>query len=365
MPRRRARLGGDLFSLWLVTGAACTALMVLRPGEETIPYHLAWASYVLMYGFGNWGLRRAVTGLSVVTVVTGAVLVGRAATGVLAWEETTEIPLMAVLMMLAVWNVRRRQIALAASAVLAERQRDQAADAERLTRLTSHEMRTPLTIASGYVELLLARTDDDEQRRDLDVVADELGRLARVTERLVRVIRLQGGGELEKVDLDGLLRQTTDRWSQVADRRWAVATDAGLFDCSAERLRAVLDTLIENAVRYTSHGDVIRITGHRQAGMIELGVADSGSGLSAEQIASINGTTDAPLDALRDGLSQTGLGLSLVRGLVAQRGGQLVAGTALEGGASLVLRLPVSRATAPDSAELGGPNPQLPQLSLS
>ena len=68
-----------------------------------------------------------------------------------------------------------------------------AARRERLARLTSHEMRTPLTIATGYVDLLLepGPKADESMRADLMVVHDELSRLARTADRLVRMIRLQ------------------------------------------------------------------------------------------------------------------------------------------------------------------------------
>jgi len=248
-------------------------------------------------------------------------------------------------MVLMVWHVRRRQVALATVTVMAEREREQAQDTERLTRLTSHELRTPLTIASGYVELLASRADDPDQVRDLAVVADELSRLTRVTERLVRVIRLQGSGEVETVDLDAMLRQTAERWAQVADRRWVVEAHAGEYEGLAERMRTSLDTLIENALRYTADGDTVRLTGSRDAGTILVGVADSGSGLSREQIDVINGVGSDDAQAPRDELSQTGLGLGLVRAVVAARGGRLVAGAAPEGGALVLMQIPAAAPT--------------------
>ena len=99
--------------------------------------------------------------------------------------------------------------------------------------------------------MLLAADPDEARRRDLAVVDDELDRLTRVTERLVRAIRLQGDADVEQVDLDLVLHQTAERWAPVAHRRWVVDAHAGPYDGSAERMRASLDTLIENALRYT------------------------------------------------------------------------------------------------------------------
>jgi two-component system OmpR family sensor kinase len=349
-PLPDGRRGATLYRLWLAMAAVGTALMWWWPGDETIPYHVTWATFALLYGLGNWSLRRAVVGVALNTVATGFVLVARAAAGVLTWQETAEIPLMGLLAVLMVWHVRRRQLALAAVTLVAEQVRDRARDREQLMRLTSHELRTPLTISRGYIELVLRRETDPETLRDLEVVDDELDRLTRVTARLLRVIQLQGDAETEPVDLDDLLSQTVERWTPVASRRWVVHADAGVYEGSAERMRASLDTLIENALRYTSEGDTVRLSATRDDRHIEVAVADSGRGMSAERIAAINeagldddglGGTATTTGPPRDDLSQTGLGLGLVRGLASARGGRLLAGRAPEGGAMLVLRLPL------------------------
>ncbi|WP_155859527.1 sensor histidine kinase KdpD [Cellulomonas sp. KRMCY2] len=343
--------GLALFWAWLAFAAACTAVMWVRPGEETVAYHLAWASFALLYGIGNWRLRVAVVGVALCTVATGAVLVVRAASGVLPWQETTEIPLMSLLIFLVVWHVRLRQVALGTVITMAERERQLANDRDRLTRLTSHELRTPLTIARGYVELLLRRPHEPEERRDLAVVEDELDRLGRVTDRLMRAIRLQGGTDIEWVDLDALLTQTVERWMQVAERDWVLDARGGSYAGSAERMRATLDTLIENALRYTTVGDSIRLTASRGAGLVEVTVADSGSGLSADQVAAINDMAGASAPP-RDELSQTGLGLALVRGLAQARGGRLLAAIPPGGGALLIVQIPVDPPATTTPADL-------------
>src|SRR4051812_40154624 len=246
MPRRRR-----LFLPWLVLATACCVLMWLAPGSETIPYHIAWIGVALAYGFDPWSTRRTVAAIGVYTVVTGGILVVRAATEAIAWDETAEIPLMCTLVVLSVWHVRRREFARAQLAKVADRDRDLAAQRERLNRLTSHEMRTPLTIAVGYLDLLLGRHPDPETEADLQVVQDELGRLSRAGERLLRMIHLQEQQDAEVVDVDALFEQVADRWATVADRRWVVDSRVGSQLLSAERLRACLDTLIENALRHT------------------------------------------------------------------------------------------------------------------
>ena len=157
-----------LLLVWTVWAVACVVVMFLRPGQETIPYHLGWAGFALAFGLGTWSRDELVTALGWYTVGTGAILVRSWTLGHIGWEETSEIPLMFLLAMLMVWHVRRRQAALTDVTRLAEREVQACQDREQLMRLTSHELRTPLTIARGYVEIMQTRDLEDPQ--DLSLI---------------------------------------------------------------------------------------------------------------------------------------------------------------------------------------------------
>jgi len=334
--------------------------MVMLPGEETIPYHLGWAGFALAFGLGTWSRRQLVIALAWYTFATGVVLERSWLLGHHSWDETTEIPLMFLLALLMVWNVLRRQAALAQVTRLAERDVRASGDRERLMQLTSHELRTPLTIARGYIELIQDRAVDLEDLQDLSVVHDELDRLSRVSDRLIRMIGLQDDTSSEIIDIDRVLTQSIERWRVVADRCWVLNVDAGQALGSTERLRTCIDTLVENAIRYTSAGDTIRLVGFRRHQTIVVGVLDSGLGLTVQQISDINADeqpmspgaswdngassdsgTLAGAGTAVDRLAGTGLGLSIVREIARARGGVLRASRAPDGGAALTIALPV------------------------
>ncbi len=333
-----------LIVIWVAWGILCAIAMYVLEGEETIPYHLGWAGFALAYGLSTWRRWQLVVALGGYTVVTGAVLAGSAAAGNIGWEETTEIPLMFLLAALMVWHVHRRQAALAHSTLLAARDAQASRDRERLMRLTSHELRTPLTIARGYIDLLRDRATELEDEQDLAVASDELDRLSRVSDRLIRMIRLQDDVAAEVVDLDEVMHQAVERWQVVVDRRWVLEAAAGRALVTPERLRTCIDTLVENAIRYTSVGDTIRIVGTRRQQHVVVAVLDSGIGLTDQQIVAINAgepQAGAPLTPV-DALAGTGLGLGIVREIAHARGGALHASRAPEGGAALALTLPLN-----------------------
>ena len=347
-----------LFVPWLVLATVCSVLMWVSPGEETIPYHVAWIGVALAYGFDPWSSGRTLAAIATYTLVTGGILVVRAAGGVIGWEETAEIPLMAILVLLSVWHVRRREFAWAELQKMANRDRMHAEQRERLSRLTSHEMRTPLTIATGYLDLLLDGESDDDRREDLLVVRDELGRLSRAGERLLRMMRLPDEQRREEVDVGELFEQIASRWSTVADRRWVVDSEAVTCFVSAERLRACLDTLIENALRHTSDGDAIRLTAFERAGTMHVGVADSGPGFSPELAKAINDQDFRTAQQLgqTSASGRTGLGLGLLHEMVAASAGKVLAGRSAEGGALVLMALPQAGALVPAFAS-GAPVP--------
>ena len=137
----------------------------------------------------------------------------------LDWQETTEIPLMLLLMALMIWHVRRRQQALSDLTDNAARERADSTMRELLTLRTSHEMRSPLMISRGYLEMLMDRTPPGEDLADLQVVDEELARLTRVCERLVRSMRV--GTDLE------ITKSTSRRCSSRrpnGGRRWPRGT---------------------------------------------------------------------------------------------------------------------------------------------
>lgn len=319
--------------------------MWLFPGQETIPYHVAWIAIAFAYAIEAWPWGQTVAAVIVFTAVTGVILIVRAATDVIAWEELSEIPLMSTLVLLVVWNVRKRHVAFATLSRMARRDRAQAAQRERLSRITSHEMRTPATIAIGYVETLLAQETDAARRSDLLVIRDELGRLVLAGDRMIRTIRMHDQDHLRVHDLEALLRETAERWSVLANRHWVVSCEPIRQVCSAERVRVCLDTLVENAVRYTEPGDTVRILGRVTDGKVLVGVADSGPGMNPLLLRALSrgdlGPGEHPETYLAvDPMAQTGLGLALVREVVVARGGRLAAGTSAEGGALVMMVVP-------------------------
>src|SRR5436305_10165066 len=154
---------------------------------------------------------------------------------------------------------------------------------ERLLHDASHELRTPVTIARGHLELLSRETDAPE----LTVALDELERMERIVDRLLLLAKVEQPDfvVLRDVEIDRFLEDVFMRWSEVAPRAWRLDLDvAGVVRVDPEALRSARDALLENAVKYTEPRAGITLRGHPLRGEIVIELADEGAGVPEDDL---------------------------------------------------------------------------------
>jgi two-component system OmpR family sensor kinase len=322
---------------WAVAAVLWAALMYLLPGQETVPFHFIWIGLAVVYGFTRWRPAGMVTALALVAVVTGYILYHHAAMRQIGWEEVTEVPLMACIFGVMVWHVSRRNIAVAEVRRLAEAERRRVEVQQMFVRLASHELRTPITVARGYTELVRAARDDEAILDDTAIVLEELDKLTRITQRLVTLMQIEEVEPPCHTDLDLELVRIARRWQPTADRHWRVQSDIGVAMVNPERLEAALDCLIENAVKFTDPGDRIELVGRADTAGWVVRVVDTGVGMAPEETAALR--TRLPRGRTATG---TGLGLAIARSVVEALGGQLTIDSARGRGTTVTLSAPAA-----------------------
>jgi len=339
---------------WLALAVLVVVVSEQFPSAETVPFHISLAMFALAYSRYHWPIKQTVLSLGSFYVVIAALFVRDAVLDELNWTEALEVPITALLVIGMVWQVNRTQRAVEQVQAAALRSQAQSQDRERLTRLTSHEMRTPLTVVMGFLDLSLAMGVSDEVREYLGASFEEVEGLNRVVDRMVRAAHVREELAMTSVEVGPLLQIISARWRAVADRRWLVDADLVTVTASRERLVAGLDTLVENAIRYTARGDVVRLIGIRQGDWLLLGVADGGQGMPLDLLETVDErvtpgglSPDDPAPeylhagAYDDPEAGTGLGLEIVRRASHLRGGILVADQAPEGGVVVGMWIPI------------------------
>jgi signal transduction histidine kinase len=345
-----------LEAAWAAFAIANWVAMIAWPSWETVPFHFVWISLTFVYGVRVWSMRTMWAVLSVVILATGVSISADAFNGIQLWGELFEVPLMSAMFLAMVWHARRRQAAHAEVQGVAEMRASLLARQERFLHDASHELRTPVTIARGHLELLRR---EQPEAPELEVALDELGRMERIVERLLLLAKSeQQGFAFEEIDLEAFLSDLFMRWSEVAPRAWHLDVDlAGRLLADPEALRNALDALLENAVKYTDPGDAVELAAHADgAGGVVIEVSDSGTGVPPEALPHIFERWTRADGARTRERGGAGLGLAIVAAVARAHGGRcsvkaLPRGTAFR--LHLPVRVPLDRAPGPAPASEG------------
>jgi signal transduction histidine kinase len=142
---------------------------------------------------------------------------------------------------------------------------------------------------------------------------------------------------LHEADLDEDLVRIVRRWQPTAGRRWLVESSVGTVTINSERLETAIDSLLENAVKFTTPADTISVLGTRTPTQWMVAVSDTGSGMSAEQLATL--TSHQPVVGAATATG-TGLGIAIVRSAVAALHGHLKWDSRPGGGTTVTLIVP-------------------------
>lgn len=211
----------------------------------------------------------------------------------------------------------------------------------------SHELRSPLTVLGGYVDIL-ARTDGEAgvAPETLAAMRREIDRLSRLSADLLLLTQLEaGGGRLEPREVDlGVLVDDIGAAARVIghDRQVAVQRDGPLpVRADPDRVTQAVMNLVDNAVRHTPEGGAIRITASREHDQAVVAVANAGTPIPATDLPRVFDRFFQSGDAPGRSGGHAGLGLAIVKAIVEASGGT-VGATSDARETRFEIRLPVA-----------------------
>jgi signal transduction histidine kinase len=144
-----------------------------------------------------------------------------------------------------------------------------------------HELRTPITVIRGHLELL--DEDPEERHKTLALVSDELDRMQRIVNDLLVLARSEREGflDLTTVDVAELTNEVFSKAGALGQRDWRLkGLGRGRIVADRQRLTQALMQLAQNAVQHTSDGDAIELGSVLRNGQARMWVRDSGDGIS-------------------------------------------------------------------------------------
>jgi PAS domain S-box-containing protein len=222
----------------------------------------------------------------------------------------------------------------------------------------AHELRSPLSPLSNALEVVRLAGEKDVKAlaQARDIMERQVRQMVRLIDDLLDLSRISRGKlELrkERVTLAAVVENALETMRPAVnalgrDLVVDLPEEPVLLEADLTRLAQVLANLLHNAVKYTDEGGHLRLHARREGGSVAIRVTDDGVGISAEALPRVFDMftqVDQTTEASRGGL---GIGLSIVRNLVAMHGGTVDALSAGRGrGAEFVVRLPILTAPLP------------------
>ena len=204
----------------------------------------------------------------------------------------------------------------------------------------SHELRTPITIVRGNLELL---GDDPAEREEVvRLCTDELDRMTRIVEDLLVLARADRPDFVAPapVSLAELTSDIEAKVRSIADRRWMLEDiGEGEVPLDEQRVTQAMVQLAQNAVQHTEPGTEIRIGSKLEAGRVSLWVSDRGPGVDPAEVEAI---FERFAHGSSHGRGGAGLGLAIVKAIAEAHHGRVRVCSEPGKGATFGLELPVT-----------------------
>lgn len=210
----------------------------------------------------------------------------------------------------------------------------------RFVNDAGHELRTPITIVRGHLELM----DDDpkEQQETIELVLDELDRMGRLVNDMIALTKSERPDFLqyEMIDLKQFAHDLFTKAQALADRDWQVKLDcAGSMMGDRQRLTGALLNLLRNATQHTPPTGTIELGCKQTLTQVIFWVKDNGTGMSPEEQLRIFDRFARLGKRQSDG---SGLGLAIVKAFTKAHRGKIALESQLGKGSTFTITLPLS-----------------------
>ena len=228
--------------------------------------------------------------------------------------------------------------------------------------IAAHELKTPVTSLLAYTQVLQRRatrdkTANERDLRALQVIAEQSERLSRLISSLLDLSRIETGHfmiERRPVDIAALARRVVEQTKATAEQHVielkAPAEPVTLHGDDL-RLEQVMQNLLQNAVKYSPGGGTITVEVAREADQAAITIADQGMGIPESARSQLFQRFFRAGNVNTSHISGMGIGLYVVREIVARHGGAVEVRSVEGEGTTFIVRLPLDPSTMPTSSE--------------
>ena len=223
----------------------------------------------------------------------------------------------------------------------------------RFLATVSHELRTPLNSIIGFSDMLMHEMfgsfRDPRQKEYVDIIRQSGHHLLAVVNSILDVSKIEAGTystSFEPFPLREVVNSCTSMLSVQADAKTiklttAIASEVGELRADRRAVQQILINLVSNALKFTPEGGSVTVGARRLGGRIHLWVSDTGIGIAEDDLDRLGEPFTQIQNAYNRQFEGTGLGLSLVKGLVKLHDGTMSIESALGEGTTVTVTLPI------------------------
>lgn len=204
-----------------------------------------------------------------------------------------------------------------------------------------HELRTPITVIRGNLELM--GDEPEDRRQTVELVTDELDRMARIVDDLLDLAKAEQPEFLQpqSLNLADLTHEVAGKGDSLSERTWVVEEVAeGVLVADRQRITQAIMNLMRNALEHTPDGTPVSLGSRVVGDTVRIWVRDTGPGIPVEDRGQLFERFSRGSGGRRCG-SGAGLGLAIVKSIAEAHGGRVELETAEELGSTFSLVLPL------------------------
>ncbi|HSX53452.1 MAG TPA: HAMP domain-containing sensor histidine kinase [Patescibacteria group bacterium] len=215
--------------------------------------------------------------------------------------------------------------------------------------ISSHNLRTPLTIINGYLESLQKTEVSAQLRHILDTIAVSSKRLTAFAEDMLTISQVESGKDViqkEPTELAKLLQGMADDAVILANQKNITFTpNISLGDVKANispaHLRGAIWNLLDNALKFTPDGGWVKLEAMTEGSNAKLSISDSGIGIAAEEMSRLFTKFHRGTSTMEYQYEGTGIGLYSTKLVIDRMGGNITAQSQIGHGATFIITLPL------------------------
>jgi two-component system, sporulation sensor kinase E len=222
----------------------------------------------------------------------------------------------------------------------------------------AHEIGTPMNVILGRAEYLLQRTADEGMKKGLATIIAQIERITKVMNQLL-VFARRKQPDRQVVDLGKIVEDSLEMFQERMTHNrimveQAIEGNLPFIHADRDQLVQVLINLVTNSLHAMPEGGRLRLSLAREGSHVCLGVSDTGHGMPED----IRSKIFEPFFTTKDFGKGTGLGLTVVKGIIEEHGGTITVESVVDKGTTFWIRLPLDRTESVATSSLT-PTPSL------